>query len=422
MSVAHPVLARPRRGPRGRPRRTHRPRRRPGTPAAPGCSASPPSSSPSVSPSCRSSCTAYARPTPGRAPGRTCRSSPPASVRAPTPTACAGTSRSAAGCPPSTASAGWAACRCCSSCPSGSRSTTCSPTSRRARRSARWTPGSCRRWAPRRSSASPSPAAATSAAEPAHLAVVAGLAVTAATLSYVTQRYVVASNTVTEGLPEAMATAQRVMPALSAVGLLVAGGVVPVTLLAYWVCSSTWTLGQSAVVARWFPTPGTPRRPRLARRDDDGCRPCARSRRGGAPRRPRLSGRVRSTTARSSPAAIRSSSHAKRDGILRGDAGPHVAPRQDGVGQARRPRGPATPPGASSRRPERRSRLPTVSSTTSYLSVEPGHRLHGMVDDLVGAERAHQVGVAGAAHAGDVRRPPGGRAGRRRSRPRPRRR
>ena len=46
----------------------------------------------------------------------------------------------------------------------------------------------------------------------AHLAVVAGLAVTAASLSYVTQRYVVASNTVTEGLPEAMATAQQVMP------------------------------------------------------------------------------------------------------------------------------------------------------------------------------------------------------------------
>jgi YidC/Oxa1 family membrane protein insertase len=93
---------------------------------------------------------------------------------------------------------------------------------------------------------------------PAHLAVVAGLAVTAATLSYVTQRHVVASNTLTDGMPEAMVSAQKVMPALSAVGLVVAGGVVPVTLLAYWVCSSAWTLGQSAVIARWFPTPGTP--------------------------------------------------------------------------------------------------------------------------------------------------------------------
>lgn len=92
---------------------------------------------------------------------------------------------------------------------------------------------------------------------PVHLLVVAGLAVTAATLSYVTQRYVVASNTLTDQMPEAMLTAQQLMPALSVIGLLVAGGVVPVTLLAYWVCNSAWTLGQAAVIARWFPTPGT---------------------------------------------------------------------------------------------------------------------------------------------------------------------
>lgn len=92
---------------------------------------------------------------------------------------------------------------------------------------------------------------------PAHLAVVAGLAVTAAALSYVTQRHVVARNTLTEGMPEAVLSAQQLVPALSALGLLVAGGVVPVTLLAYWVCNSAWTLGQSVVIARWFPTPGT---------------------------------------------------------------------------------------------------------------------------------------------------------------------
>lgn len=92
---------------------------------------------------------------------------------------------------------------------------------------------------------------------PVHFAVVAGLAVAAATLSYVTQRYVVAPHTLTDGVPQAMASAQQWMPALSAVGLLVAGGVVPVTLLAYWVCNSAWTLGQSAIIARWFPTPGT---------------------------------------------------------------------------------------------------------------------------------------------------------------------
>ena len=92
----------------------------------------------------------------------------------------------------------------------------------------------------------------------AHLAVVAGLALTAAVLSFVTQRYLVAPNTSLEGLPEAMAQAQHLMPVLSAIGLLVAGGVVPLALLGYWVWGSAWTMGQSAVVMRWFPTPGTP--------------------------------------------------------------------------------------------------------------------------------------------------------------------
>ena len=52
---------------------------------------------------------------------------------------------------------------------------------------------------------------------------------------------------------------QQLLPMVSAVGLLVAGGVVPVALLVYWVCNGAWTLGQSAVVWRWFPTPGHPR-------------------------------------------------------------------------------------------------------------------------------------------------------------------
>jgi YidC/Oxa1 family membrane protein insertase len=91
-----------------------------------------------------------------------------------------------------------------------------------------------------------------------HLAVVAGMAVVAAALAYVTQRYLVAPNLVTDHVPEAMARAQQMMPAISALGLIVAGGVVPVALLAYWVCNSVWTLGQSAVIWRWFPTPGSP--------------------------------------------------------------------------------------------------------------------------------------------------------------------
>jgi YidC/Oxa1 family membrane protein insertase len=90
-----------------------------------------------------------------------------------------------------------------------------------------------------------------------HLAVVAGLAGTAAILSYVTQKYLVAPNTLLTEVPEVMARTQQMMPALSAVGLIVAGGVVPVALLVYWVCNAAWTLGQSAVVWRWFPTLGS---------------------------------------------------------------------------------------------------------------------------------------------------------------------
>jgi YidC/Oxa1 family membrane protein insertase len=91
-----------------------------------------------------------------------------------------------------------------------------------------------------------------------HLAVVAGLAGTAAVLSWVTQRLLVAPNTVVADAPEILARVQGALPLLSAVGLLVAGGVVPVALLVYWVCNGTWTLGQAAVVRRWFPTPGSP--------------------------------------------------------------------------------------------------------------------------------------------------------------------
>jgi YidC/Oxa1 family membrane protein insertase len=88
-----------------------------------------------------------------------------------------------------------------------------------------------------------------------HLAVVGGLAVVAALLSYFTQRFLVAPNTVLTDVPDAIARTHQLMPALSAAGLLVAGGAVPVALLVYWVCNSLWTLSQSAVIRRWFPTP-----------------------------------------------------------------------------------------------------------------------------------------------------------------------
>jgi YidC/Oxa1 family membrane protein insertase len=57
--------------------------------------------------------------------------------------------------------------------------------------------------------------------------------------------------------PDALVSAQQMLPLLSAVGLLVAGAFVPVALLLYWVCNGAWTLGQSAAIARWAPTPGS---------------------------------------------------------------------------------------------------------------------------------------------------------------------
>lgn len=91
-----------------------------------------------------------------------------------------------------------------------------------------------------------------------HLGVVGGIAVVTALLTFVTQRYLVATNTVLTDLPEAIARTQQLMPAVSAIGLIVIGGAVPVALLAYWACNGLWTLAQSAVVWRWFPTPESP--------------------------------------------------------------------------------------------------------------------------------------------------------------------
>jgi YidC/Oxa1 family membrane protein insertase len=91
-----------------------------------------------------------------------------------------------------------------------------------------------------------------------HLAVVATLAGTAALLGYLTQRYLVAPNTVLDSVPGAVARVQQLMPLASATGILVAAGVVPLALLVYWVTNATWTCAQSAVIMRWFPTPGSP--------------------------------------------------------------------------------------------------------------------------------------------------------------------
>nr|WP_245916947.1 hypothetical protein [Nocardioides gansuensis] len=91
-----------------------------------------------------------------------------------------------------------------------------------------------------------------------HLAVVAGIACVTAAVTYFTQKHLVTPNLVTADLPEMVARTQQLMPLLSALGLVVAGGVVPLAMLVYWTCNALWTCGQSAVICRWFPTPGSP--------------------------------------------------------------------------------------------------------------------------------------------------------------------
>lgn len=110
---------------------------------------------------------------------------------------------------------------------------------------------------------------ATVGADPRHLAVVALFAAASAALSYATQRWFVLPNTASVGelmgdVAEPLAAAQRLMPMLSAAGVLVAATAVPLGLLVYWLANSAWTLAQQAVIARRWPTPGSPAADRRA--------------------------------------------------------------------------------------------------------------------------------------------------------------
>lgn len=105
-----------------------------------------------------------------------------------------------------------------------------------------------------------------------------GLAVLAAGLTYVTQKWFVLPNTpaMSTGVAGvasagaagsgvgageqgagAMAAVQGWLPALSAVGLLIGAAVAPAGLLAYWCLNNLWTLVQQALICRYWPTPGS---------------------------------------------------------------------------------------------------------------------------------------------------------------------
>lgn len=94
--------------------------------------------------------------------------------------------------------------------------------------------------------------------DPTHLGVIVVLALTSAALSYATMRWFSLPNMVLDGMPQQMVDVQKMMPMLSALGLLFAAAAVPVGLLVYWVASNAYTLAQQAIVMRWFPTPGSP--------------------------------------------------------------------------------------------------------------------------------------------------------------------
>ena len=80
----------------------------------------------------------------------------------------------------------------------------------------------------------------------------------AALLSLLAQRWFVLPMTNVADLPEGMATVQRLMPWLGAVGVLAAAAFVPAGLVVYWLFNNAWTFAQQGLIWRFAPTPGSP--------------------------------------------------------------------------------------------------------------------------------------------------------------------
>ncbi|GAA2470957.1 membrane protein insertase YidC [Terrabacter carboxydivorans] len=99
---------------------------------------------------------------------------------------------------------------------------------------------------------------ATLASNPLAGVVLVTAALGAALLSLLSQRWFVLPMTDVADLPEGMATVQRLMPWLGAVGVLAAAAFVPAGLIAYWLFNNAWTFAQQGLVWRFAPTPGSP--------------------------------------------------------------------------------------------------------------------------------------------------------------------
>ncbi len=89
-------------------------------------------------------------------------------------------------------------------------------------------------------------------------AVLVGLALALAAVTYLTQRYLALRNLPAHALTGQMGQIQSLMPGLSTVGVLISAAFVPAGVLLYWAVSAVWTLAQQAVVVRFWPTPTSP--------------------------------------------------------------------------------------------------------------------------------------------------------------------
>ncbi len=92
----------------------------------------------------------------------------------------------------------------------------------------------------------------------------------AALLSLLAQRWFVLPMTNVADLPEGMATVQRLMPWLGAVGVLAAAAFVPAGLIVYWLFNNAWTFALQGLIWRFAPTPGSPAAARRDARALDG--------------------------------------------------------------------------------------------------------------------------------------------------------
>lgn len=111
---------------------------------------------------------------------------------------------------------------------------------------------------------------ATLASTPVAGVVLVAVALGAALLSLLAQRWFVLPMTDVADLPEGMATVQRLVPWLGAVGVLAAAAFVPAGLIAYWLFNNAWTFVQQGLIWRFAPTPGSPAAARREARALDG--------------------------------------------------------------------------------------------------------------------------------------------------------